>query len=68
MKKYKELESGFKEYAERVEMVMNKFDEHRLNEMADKILNEIENKDWQNLNKTDHKISLLSQHHRLWRK
>lgn len=69
MKKYKELEQGFAEYAERVEMVMNKFDDAALEDLENKIMIDIlKNEGEVMLNQVNQKKDLLTQHHRLWRK
>ena len=69
MKKYKELEQGFAEYAERVEMVMNKFDDAALEDLENKIMIDILKTDGDvMLNQVNQKKDLLTQHHRLWRK
>lgn len=69
MKKYKELEQGFAEYAERVEMVMNKFDDAALEDLENKIMIDILNTEGDvMLNQVNQKKDLLTQHHRLWRK
>ncbi len=69
MKKYKELEQGFAEYAERVEMVMNKFDDAALEDLENKIMIDILKTEADvMLNQVNQKKDLLTQHHRLWRK
>ncbi len=69
MKKYKELEQGLAEYAERVEMVMNKFDDAALEDLENKIMIDILKTEGDvMLNQVNQKKDSLAQHHRLWRK